>query len=142
MAGGVGVAPAAGADRVPVLSDQWLGLLGARGGGLPERPGASARLQHDVADGPDGPVTYVVSFLDGRITSATLGASGDVDGTFAVAWKDAVRMALGEDDLLVGFMQGRVKYIGDVGKVLNLVPVAQSAAFAALVRTVAASPAV
>ena len=111
----------------PVLSAEWLDLVAATGASLPERAGATVRLQHDVAGGPDGPVSYVLSY---------------VDGTFALSWKDAVKMALGEDDLLVGFMQGRVKYVGDVGKVLDLVPVTQSAAFKAHVATVAAGTAV
>lgn len=128
--------------KVPVLSGEWLGLLGASGGALPERLGATARLQHDVVGGPDGPVSYIVDYLDGRIVSATSGPSDGVDGTFAVSWKDAVKMALGEDDLLIGFMQGRVKYVGDVGKVLDLVPVTQSSAYAAFVATVAAATAV
>ena len=126
----------------PVLSGEWLGLVAASGGSLPERPGASARLQHDVAGGPDGPVSYVLTYLDGRITAATAGGADDVDGTFALSWKDAVKMALGEDDLFVGYMQGRVKYVGDVGKILDLVPVTQSPDYASFVATVAAGSSV
>lgn len=121
---------------VKALSAEWLALLAAEGGSLPEVPGATARLQHAVAGGPDGEITYVVSYLDGRIVAATSGKLDDVDGTFALGWKDGVKIALGQDELLHAYMQGRAKYVGDVGKVLDVVPVLQSAAHAELVARV------
>lgn len=123
------------------LSDDWVALLAAEGPSLPAVPGATARLQHDVAGGPDGEVSYVVGFVDGQVASASPGKDPDADGVFALRWKDAVRVAQGDDDLLVAYMQGRAKYAGNVGKLLDLVPVVQSPDYAAYLARVAASTA-
>ena len=119
-----------------VLTADWLALLAEQGGGLPEVPGASGRLRHDVAGGPDGEISYVVAYGDGRITGAELGRVDDADGVFALTYKDAVNMAQGSDHLLIAYMQGRAKYVGDVGRILDLTPVWQSDAYAALVSKV------
>jgi hypothetical protein len=92
-----------------------------------------------VAGGPDGEVSYVLTYTDGRISAASLGKVADADGTFAIPYKDAVKQALGEDALLVAYMQGRAKYVGDVGKVLAVTPVHQSSEFADFVGRVAAA---
>ncbi|MDQ2648272.1 MAG: hypothetical protein M3Z03_01815 [Actinomycetota bacterium] len=116
-----------------VLTAEWLSLLAEAGGGLPELPGASGRLRHDVTGGPDGEINYVVTYADGRIAGTELGKVDDADGVFALTYKDAVNMALGDDHLLVAYMQGRAKYVGDVGRILDLTPVWQSEAHAELI---------
>ena len=109
-----------------VLSQEWLDRRREVLGALPSRPGASARIQHVVAGAPDGQVAYVEVFEDGRLTSASVGASDDVDITFNETYPDAVAMAKGELDLHVGFMQGRVKAVGNVGSFMAVLPATQS----------------
>lgn len=121
-----------------VLSDDWLARLAAAGRSLPAVPGASGRFRHDVAGGPDGELNVVVTYEDGRITEASRGKVDDADGVFAVKHDDAVRMATGDDHLLVAYMQGRAKYVGDVGRVLALTPVWQGEPHAAMLVSVAA----
>lgn len=109
------------------LSEEWLALRRQLATDLPERKGASARLQHVVAGGPDGPVTFVEVFEDGRLTSATLGPSPDADLTVNITHPDAVLMARGELDLHAGFMQGRVKLVGSMRRFMAVLPATQSA---------------
>jgi putative sterol carrier protein len=111
---------------VALLSQAWLDRRGELGAELPVRPGASARVQHVVTGAPDGQVAYVEVFEDGRLTSVTLGPSDDVDLTFTETYPDASAIARGELDLHVGFMQGRVKLVGDVGALMAVLPATQS----------------
>jgi hypothetical protein len=129
----------AGGGKAKVLTDAWAALVAAEGASLPEVPGVHARIRHDVAGAPDGALSYVVTYTDGRITAASIGPADDVDGTFALSYKDAVQQALGQDDLLVAYMQGRAKYVGDVGKVLDLAPIHEAPEFAEFVARVASA---
>jgi hypothetical protein len=109
-----------------VLSQEWLDRRREVLGALPARPGASVRIQHVVAGAPDGQVAYVEVFEDGRLTSASIGASDDVDITFNETYPDAAAIAKGELDLHVGFMQGRVKAVGNIGALMAVLPATQS----------------
>lgn len=122
---------------VAVLSQEWLDRRREVLGALPSRPGASVRMQHVVAGAPDGQVTYVEVFEDGRLTSASVGSSDDVDITFNETYPDAVAIAKGELDLHVGFMQGRVKAAGNIGALLAVLPATQSEEHRAAVLQVA-----
>lgn len=110
---------------VALLSQEWLDQRAALAADLPVRPGSSARVQHIVTGAPEGQVAYVDVFEDGRLTS-TLGPSDDVDVTFTETYADAVAIARGELDLNVGFMRGQVKFVGDVGALMRVLPVTQS----------------
>lgn len=112
---------------VALLSQEWLDLRRELAGALPERPGATARVRHIVSGTPDGEVAYVEVFEDGRLTAATLGLDGEVDVTITETYSDAVLIGAGELDEHVGFMQGRVKVVGDMGALMAVLPVTQSA---------------
>lgn len=122
------------------LSPEWVALHAGAGGSLPERPGASARLQHVVTGAPGGEVAYTVHFADGRVAAATVGRDDEAaDCTFLETYDDAVRIAKGELDLHVGFMQGRVKMSGASGPLLDVLVCTQSPEYRALVAEVAAA---
>jgi hypothetical protein len=122
------------------LSEAWVELQRSAAEGLPERPGATARLQHVVTGAPEGEVVYSVVIVDGRVTDAVLGRDdAAADCTFLEGHADAVRIARGELDLHVGFMQGRVKMSGDMGKLMQVLPVTQSEDYKAAVARSAAS---
>ncbi len=112
---------------VPFLSEAWLERVRSLGAELPERPGASARVQHVVTGGPDGEVRYVHTIRDGRTTELAFGSDDTADVTFTNTYADAQALARGELDPRVLFMQGRTKMAGDMGKVLALMPVTSSA---------------
>jgi SCP-2 sterol transfer family len=113
--------------KVPFLSEAWLELQRTLGADLPERPGASARVQHIVTGTPDGEVRFVHTTVDGRTTELAFGAEDAVDVTFTHTYADARAIFRGELDPRVGFMRGSTKMAGDMGKVLALMPVVSSA---------------
>jgi putative sterol carrier protein len=119
------------------LTQEWLDLQRALAGALPERPGASARLQIVVTGTPDGEVRYLQVMEDGRLVEAALGAAGPVDATLTETYDDAVAIARGELDANVAFMQGRVKVVGDMGHLMAIMPVLQSAAYRDVVAALA-----
>ena len=112
--------------KVPFLSEEWLAAMRSLGAELPERPGASARVQHVVTGAPDGEVRYVHTVVDGRTEALEHGSDDDADVTFTNTYADAQALAKGELDPRVPFMQGKTKMAGDMGKVLALMPVTSS----------------
>jgi predicted lipid carrier protein YhbT len=111
---------------VPHLSQAWLDRQRELLGELPERPGATATVQHVVSGTPDGEVRYGQVIVDGRVTAATLGDVPAPEVTLTQTHADAVLIARGELDANVAFMQGRVKVVGDMGKVMALMPLTDS----------------
>jgi hypothetical protein len=119
-----------------------VGLHHSLGAGLPERPGASARIQHVVTGAPEGEVAYTLQIVDGRVTGASLGRDDDAaDCTFLEPYAEAVQMARGELDLHVGFMRGRLKMSGSSGALLDVLVCTQSDEYRDLVSQVAAATA-
>jgi predicted lipid carrier protein YhbT len=112
--------------KAPFLSDAWCELVRGLGADLPERPGATARVQHVVTGGPDGEVRYVHTIVDGRTTALEVGGDDTADVTFTNTYADAQALARGDLDPSVLFMQGRTKMAGDMGKVLALMPLVRS----------------
>jgi predicted lipid carrier protein YhbT len=119
------------------LTQEWLDLQRSLAGELPERPGASARLQIVVTGTPEGEVRYVQAMEDGRLVECALGAADAVDATLTETYDDAVAIARGELDANVAFMQGRVKVVGDMGHLMAIMPVLQSAAYSEVVAALA-----
>jgi putative sterol carrier protein len=108
------------------LSSEWIELQRQLAADLPERPGASARLQVVVTGTPDGEVTYVQQIEDGRLTEASLGRDDAADVTLTQTHADAVAIARGDLDANAAFMQGRVKVTGNMGSLMALMPLTQS----------------
>ena len=108
------------------LSQAWLDRQQELVGALPERPGATARVQHVVSGAPAGEVRYALVVTDGRLTSATLGDDPDAGVTLTQTYPDAVLIAQGSLDANAAFMQGRVKVVGDMGAVMALMPLTDS----------------
>ena len=108
------------------LSQAWLDRQQELVGALPERPGATARVQHVVSGAPAGEVRYALVVTDGRLTSATLGDDPDAWVTLTQTYPDAVLIAQGSLDANAAFMQGRVKVVGDMGAVMALMPLTDS----------------
>lgn len=107
-------------------SQAWLDRQREATAGLPVRPGATARIQYEVTGGPDGTVVFHTHLADGRIVANELGPDGDPDFTMAVPHEEFAAIARGERDASVGYMQGRVKVTGNVGRMLSVLPVTSS----------------
>ena len=108
------------------LTEEWVALHATAAKDLPERPGATARLQIVVTGKGYGEVAWSLAFVDGRLEEASFGRDDRADCTFLVTPADAVPLATGDLDLHVGFMQGRIKLEGDVGRLLAVLPCTQS----------------
>ena len=102
------------------LSQEWLDRQRELGQDLPRDPGASAVVQHVVTGGPDGDVRYVLTVEDGVVSAASLGTDGDADVTLTTTYADSVAILHGELDANAAFMQGRVKVVGAMGRLLPL----------------------
>lgn len=124
--------------KVSHLSQGWLDLQRELIGDLPERPGATARVQCVVSGTPEGEVRYTLVIVDGRLASAALGTDPDAEVTCTQTYADAVELARGGLDASVAFMQGRVKVVGDMGKVMALMPLTSSPEYRAAVAEVGA----
>ena len=119
--------------EAPFLSDGWFERQRTLGAELPERTGASGRVQHVVTGTPDGEVRYVITMVDGRTADVSVGGDDTADVTYTNTHADALALAAGELDASVLFMQGRTKMAGDMGTVLALTPVIRSAEYRALI---------
>ena len=109
-----------------LLSEEWLEVQRREAEALPERPGCTARIQYQVAGPPLGTVVFRSHLEDGRIVVNELGAEEDPDFTVIVPLADFRDVVRGELDLAVGYMQGRIKVTGNVGRMLSVLPVTAS----------------
>jgi putative sterol carrier protein len=114
-------------DAVPLLTQAWLDVQREATADLPERPGASARIEYKVTGGPDGDVVFHTVMEHGRITTNALGPDPDADFAILLSRDDLVSVVRGELDQNVGFMQGRVKVTGNIGRMLSVLPATTSA---------------
>lgn len=113
------------------LTQEWLDESTALAATQPERPGASARLQYRITDGPDGDVEYYWIVVDGHLVENRLGALADAEVTMIESYEDARAMQQGELDMNAAFLQGKVRVEGDVAQLLSLLPITMSEEFQA-----------
>lgn len=114
------------------LTQEWLDETRALAKGQPKRPGASATVQYVVTGGPDGDIKYSCVIKDGKPLESQIGVIPDAELTVTLPYSDSVAIAQGELDPSVAFMQGRMKAAGATGKLLQLLPIAQSEEYQAL----------
>lgn len=105
------------------LSQEWLDAHVAASAALPERPGASAVVQHVVTGGPDGEVRYHLCVVDGRVAGAALGQVDAPDLLCTATYAEAVKIATGAVGAHEAFMQGKLKVVGSTGRLMDLLPV-------------------
>ena len=108
------------------LSQEWLDETRAMAQDQPNRPGASARVQYVVTGGPDGTIEYWWRLDDGTLEASALGKADDPDFTLTLSYEDSVKVANGELDANAAFMQGRMKVTGNMGKLMQLMPLTTS----------------
>jgi alkyl sulfatase BDS1-like metallo-beta-lactamase superfamily hydrolase len=117
---------------VKYLSQEWLDETRVLAEGQPERPGASAQMQYVVTGGPDGDLKYYWILQDGRLLESALGSAPDPDITLTLTYEDSVKVQNGELDANAAFMQGRMKVAGNMGKLMQLLPLTNSPEYKAL----------
>jgi predicted lipid carrier protein YhbT len=114
------------------LTQDWLDLGRELGVDQPERPGASARMQYVVTGAPDGDVKYYWVLENGKLLEASLGEIADADVTLTSAYDDSLAVAKGELDANAAFMQGKVKVTGNMGKLMQLMPLTMTPEYQAV----------
>ena len=116
----------------PYLSQEWLDAGRELAQEFPERPGATARMQYHVTGGPDGDIDYYWLLENGKLLESRLGQDPDADFTLTLSYDDSVKIQKGELDPNAAFMQGRMKVTGNMGKLMSLLPLTQSAEYKAI----------
>lgn len=114
------------------LSQAWLDEARALAQDQPERPGASATMQFVVTGGPDGDVKYYWVLQDGVLAEASVGELPDAEVTLTTGYQDSVAIQKGELDANAAFMQGKTKVTGNMGKLMQLMPLTMSPEYKAL----------
>jgi putative sterol carrier protein len=114
------------------LTQEWLDLQKQLAASFPEKPGATARMQYVVTGGPDGEAKYFSVIEDGKIVESSLGEDPQAEFTLTQSYDDSVKVLKGELDANAAFMQGRVKVTGNMGKLMALMPLTQSAEYKAI----------
>jgi len=114
------------------LSAEWLDETRGLAASQPQRPGASARMQYVVTGGPDGDIKYWWRLEDGHLVDSALGTLEDSDFTMTLSYADSVKIQQGDLDANAAFMQGRMKVTGNMGKLMQLMPLTNSPEYRAL----------
>jgi putative sterol carrier protein len=114
------------------LSQEWLDLFKELAQEFPPRPGASAVMQYVITGTPEGDVKYVQTIEDGKMTGSKLGEDEKSEFTLSMAYDDAVKIQKAELDANTAFMQGKLKVTGNLGKLMTLMPLTQSAEYKAI----------
>lgn len=108
------------------LSQVWLDESRELAKDQPDRPGSSAKMQYVVAGGPDGEIKYYWVLENGKLLESQLGEVADADFTLTTTYEDSVAISQGELDANAAFMQGRMKVTGNMGKLMQLLPLTMS----------------
>jgi putative sterol carrier protein len=108
------------------LTQEWLDKGRELSADQPERPGASAKMQYVVTGAPDGEIKYYWVLENGKLLESSLGEVPDADFTMTSTYADSVAIAKGELDANAAFMQGKIKVAGNVGKLMQLMPLTMS----------------
>ena len=108
------------------LSQEWLDVGRELAQEFAERPGATARMQYVTTGAPEGDVAYFQVLENGKILESTLGEDPSADFTITSTYEDSVKIQKGELDANAAFMQGRMKVTGNMGKLMQLMPLTNS----------------
>lgn len=119
------------------LTQEWLDKHLDLADALPELHGATAIIQFEVA-GVDT-VVFTMQLEGGRMVSNQLGPREDADFTMKFTEADFVAMVHGQLDPQVGYMQGRVKVVGNIGRMLSILPITTSGEWKAVYQRLAAA---
>ena len=111
------------------LTQEWLDETQRMAEGQPERPGVDATLQYVVTGAEGGNIDYYWVIKDGKIVESKLGKLEGAEITLTLGYADAIKVQKGELDANAAFMQGKVKIDGNMGKMMSLLPITNSAEY-------------
>ncbi|MGC8480097.1 MAG: SCP2 sterol-binding domain-containing protein [Acidimicrobiales bacterium] len=119
------------------LTEEWIADTKELGSAMPERPGMTATINYVITGAPSGDVEYFWAVVDGRLADAGIGRSESGDVSLTISYGDAKAMQIGELDANTAFMQGKIGVGGDLGKLLELLPLTSSQEYRTLEATLA-----
>lgn len=107
------------------LTQEWLDECRRLAAGLPQRPGATARIQYVIRSLEPGgrDIAYHVIFQDGRIVSSALGVLDDPDVVLTMGHDESVGVQKGELDANALFSSGAIDFSGDMRMLMSLLPI-------------------
>jgi len=114
------------------LTQEWLDESAKMAESQPERPGASAKMQYVITGAPEGDIKYYWILENGKLLESKLGEIPDSDFTLTLSYADSMAVQKGELDANAAFMQGRMKVTGNMGKLMQLMPLTNSPEYKAL----------
>ena len=114
------------------LTQEWLDEGRELAKDQAETPGASAKMQYVLSGAPGGELKYYWVLENGKLLESQLGEIAEPDFTMSMSYDDSVLVQKGELDVNAAFMQGRVKVAGNMGKLMQLMPLTNSPEYKAL----------
>lgn len=87
-------------------------------------------IQVEVGSGKTDTATFHVELEDDRIVGVTEGALADPDFSLQLSRSDFDEVVAGRLPIDEGYMQGRIKVTGNVGRMLSILPVLLSSEWA------------
>jgi hypothetical protein len=113
------------------LSGEWLAAAAVEATDVPGPPTMTGSVVVDVTGGPDGDASIHAVFADGHLEDCGSGTLVSPDVTLTLTDPDARAIVAGDLDPSVAFMQGRMKVVGAMGLVLDLLALAGTDEFRA-----------
>lgn len=120
------------------LTQEWLDEYKLLAESQPTRPGATATIQYEIIDGPDGQVDYYWVVDEGKLIECQLGKLDEPELILTQTYEDAMAIQKGDLDATAAFMQGKVRVVGNMGKLMALLPVTTSSEYRELQKEVVA----
>lgn len=120
------------------LTQEWMDEYKSLAESQPIRPGATATIQYEIIDGPDGQVDYYWVVDEGKLIECQLGKLDEPELILTQTYEDAMAIQKGDLDATAAFMQGKVRVVGNMGKLMALLPVTTSSEYRELQKEVVA----
>lgn len=120
------------------LTPEWIHLSKQLAAELPERIGATGRVQSVITGGPEGDVELFQVVENGRIVDVQLGRDPAADFTMTMSYPDSAKIQRGEREAGDAYRKGDLTVDGDLNKLFALLPLIGSFPYRELQQKIAA----